>query len=229
LSRAGAAGLQLRGVGAVRASGGGFAVHDVVHSVERPDHPYGFAFWHRRPAGCLGRHGADGSYRISRSDRSHGVDRSDWGNRIDRSDWDSGAQRSDRAQGAKGLTGPTGSTGATGPTGPIGPTGAAGAGGPVGPQGPAGEGVRLRTRCVSSGSRRRLDCIMVIVGGRARSGAVHARLSRGHTTYASGRLRGTRLTLESRRGLKRGRYTLTLTIRDRGGRTTVTHTAIQID
>jgi hypothetical protein len=135
--------------------------------------------------------------------------------------------------GATGATGPLGATGATGPlgaTGATGPSGATGATGPTGPAGRDGEVELVTCRSVSARSShghatthgKALRCTTKLVAGPVKfttTGAVtRAVLSRAGVIEASGVAGGGEvptMLLSASRGLKAGRYTLTLSGRHR--------------
>lgn len=143
--------------------------------------------------------------------------------------------------GPQGPQGETGAAGPTGPTGATGPAGAPGAAGPTGPAGPAGK-VELIT-CHSVVTTKHVHghthkttaqkCRGKLISGTVKfttASVVHAALTRGRVTYASGAevTAGghSRLVLTPARALHRGRYTLTLRTHTRRGetvhRTTIT-------
>ncbi|HTZ87158.1 MAG TPA: hypothetical protein VMB05_10875, partial [Solirubrobacteraceae bacterium] len=132
-----------------------------------------------------------------------------------------GATGSQGSAGAAGAAGQKGADGATGPSGSAGPAGPIGPAGPAGPQGPAGADGKVQlVKCttVKQGSKKVQKCTTKLVSSpltlKAASASAHARLSRYGVLYAAGTARTHRgrlsLSLNSRRRLRPGRYTLTL-------------------
>jgi hypothetical protein len=124
----------------------------------------------------------------------------------------------DGAAGPGGATGPegtVGSPGANGGTGPAGPDGAAGAQGARGDDGRAAS-VSCRLSRPPAGTKKNalVKCLVKVVP--VKSGSARVRLSRSGRTYAAGsaRLRkgAASLRLTPSRTVKRGRYTLALTV-----------------
>ncbi|HET6864644.1 MAG TPA: choice-of-anchor D domain-containing protein [Solirubrobacteraceae bacterium] len=118
--------------------------------------------------------------------------------------------------GPAGVAGPTGSTGAAGLPGSGGAQGPAGVQGPTGPQGPPGQ--IMLVSCTTAKKKvkghrvTRRKCATKLISGVATftTTPTTARLTRGRVVYATGSAWLYAVTLDARRPVGPGRYTLTL-------------------
>jgi hypothetical protein len=110
--------------------------------------------------------------------------------------------------GARGPRGPRGARGTKGATGARGGKGATGARGGKGAQGARGRAGRdAKAACRLTKSRRKLICLVTLVGRNA-ANSTRAKLTKNGHTYARGSLGGLYLT----RTIRRGSYTLRLAV-----------------
>jgi Ca2+-binding RTX toxin-like protein len=125
--------------------------------------------------------------------------------------------------GATGATGGTGGTGATGATGPAGPKGQTGATGATGPAGKPGRDAVVT--CVPGKAKgKKIKVVCTVKLAAAARASVRAAFSRGGHVVARAtgvRRANGRIALRGHRRLARGKYTLTLTFKVNGHRTTV--------
>ncbi len=139
-----------------------------------------------------------------------------------------------QSSGPTGPQGPQGPTGLQGGTGLQGAIGAQGAQGRQGTQGPPGE-VELvicttttKTTTVHGKKKtvKQNKCTTKLVSSPVKftTSAAKATLSRGRVIYATGTASASRLRLQTRRALRPGRYTLTLTSHHKTTRQTITIT-----
>lgn len=121
--------------------------------------------------------------------------------------------------GANAVTCPQGSINLQGPAGPKGQTGATGATGPAGK--PGRDAI---VTCVPKGKGTKIKVVCTVKLAAAARASVRAVFSRGRHVVATAsgvRRSNGRIALRGHRRLARGRYTLTLTFRAKGHRTTV--------
>jgi hypothetical protein len=109
---------------------------------------------------------------------------------------------------------------AQGTQGPQGPSGPGGPKGDKGDRGPAGRDATVKCRVTGKKRKPRVRCTVKLA--RKLSGRTRARLARGGRVYARGRTSGRRpLTLEGKRRIPHGTYTLTVVNSYRGHTRTV--------
>jgi hypothetical protein len=125
-----------------------------------------------------------------------------------------------------GAPGATGADGAQGPKGDQGAAGSQGAQGPAGPKGPAGRDAKVT--CKAAKAKRgkvKVTCSVKLV----KSARVTARLTRGHTIYASGTARNSgSVALKVRRQMPAGRYRLTTASTDSSGARVIRRTIVTV-
>ena len=145
-----------------------------------------------------------------------------------------GPNGSNGTNGTNGTNGAKGDPGAQGPQGPVGvqgPGGTVGPQGPAGPRGPAGRDARVTCKPKATKKKVKVTCTVRFVTAKSAK-SVRARITRRGTLYASGRgiahAGKVALHMKAVRKVRPGRYTLTVVVVDRHGRSVKTHAPITV-
>jgi phospholipase C len=140
-------------------------------------------------------------------------------------------------RGDPGTNGRDGATGATGPAGPGGPAGPSGPAGPAGPRGATGPVGRIgRITCsgrISGHNKVTVTCRAASAAStrtalRVRLAATGGKQLATSATVLRAKARNAKLTLKTKTALKRGKYSLTVTVAPTGARATATRATIKL-